>query len=337
MRARGSRWRRPPATWRRSTPPHQTRSSTTPQFIYEGVTMFFDTTDINSLPREPRTCTAGSIGSLLRAAWKQLHDPAILGIGVLVATLTLLITLVATIGCGGGTPAPANGSISLVWSIADADGRHLTCDLVGARSVALRLRSRANGNVVALAFPCANSPGKAPVAAGLYDISFQLDAPDGTRIATAPDQRGAAITAGQVAHLAPITFTIATRSQLVLSIATGATTNCQSPASGGAGITGTTLTLLVAGGSCEPATFVRQRGTEQRGTYTVDCQTPQVATCIEKDETLTTSLVAGSYLIQVRGKVGAADCWQRGDTLEVSPGKPLNRALGLLHVNGPGC
>jgi hypothetical protein len=127
---------------------------------------------------------------------------------------------------------------------------------------------------------------------------------------------------------------------MVLSIATPATMNCQSTSSGGAGITAMTLTLEAGAGKggCEAVTFVRARGTTQLGTYKVDCSSPQVATCIEKNETLTTSLPPGNYLVHVRGKIGATDCWQRDDILAVPPpGTPLVRTLGLMHVNGPGC
>ena len=261
-----------------------------------------------------------------------------LGLGMTIAALTVLIALMCAAGCPAPPPAPANGSISLAWSITDLNNQPSACADVGARSVALRLRSRAGGNIVATAFPCTSSPGTAQIAAGLYDISFQLNAADGTRLATAPDQTSVTIVAGQLKQLAPITFTVSTQGSLVLSFSTGTTANCQPPTAGGAGITGNTLTLQFAGDGCAPVTFVRQRGTEQRGTYTVNCSSPQVAPCIEKNETLTTSLMPGTYIVHARGKVGAIDCWQRDDTLEVpAPGKPLIRTLGLLRVNSPGC
>jgi hypothetical protein len=127
---------------------------------------------------------------------------------------------------------------------------------------------------------------------------------------------------------------------LVISLATAATTNCQPVGMNGAGITGTTITLVqVSGnGGCAAVTFVRSLGSTQRGTYTVNCSSPPVATCIEKAETLTTSLAPGTYTIHARGKIGAIDCWQRDDTLEVPPpGKPLIHTLGLMHLNMPGC
>jgi hypothetical protein len=242
-------------------------------------------------------------------------------------------------GCGGSSPPPStNGSISLTWSITDQNRDPTTCTQAGARSVALRLRNRANGNVVAAAFPCEGGPGTTQVAAGVYDIAIELHAADGTTLATAPDQTAVGIVANRVKTLTPVTFAANTKGSLVISLATSATTNCQPVGTNGAGITATTITLQIVGDGCAPVTFVRSLGGTQRGTYTVNCTSPLVTTCIEKNETLTTSLAAGAYLIRVRGKIGAVDCWTRDDTLEVPPpGKPLTRMLGLVHQNVPGC
>lgn len=256
--------------------------------------------------------------------------------------LALLVLLAFTgWSCGGRTPPPpANGSLSLAWSIIDATSSPATCSQVAARSVALRLRNRASGDVVATAFPCEASPGTAQVAVGVYDVAIELHASDGTKIASAPDQTGVGIVAGRVKTLAPATFVVSTQGSMVLSIATSATTNCQSTPSGGAGITAMTITLIAAAGQggCAPVTFVHARGTTQLGTYKVNCSSPQIAPCIEKGETLTTSLAPGNYLVHARGKIGATDCWQRDDILVVPPpGTPLIRTLGLMHVSGPGC
>jgi hypothetical protein len=267
--------------------------------------------------------------------WIPYHALAVMGIWL---ALVMLIAF-SICSCGGGTPPPpANGSISLAWSLTDARGRPATCAQVGARSVALRLRNHAGGDVVATAFPCEASPGTAQVAAGVYDVASELHTPDGTSLATAPAQTGVSIVAGRVKTLTPVTFAVIMQGTMVLSIATPTTTNCQSTSAGGAGITATTLTLEAQAGGCAAVTFVRARGTTQLGTYTVNCSSPQIARCIEKDETLTTSLASGTYLVHARGKIGAIDCWQRDDTLVVPPlGKPLIHTLGLTHVNVPGC
>src|SRR5215831_21351706 len=113
-------------------------------------------------------------------------------LALLVAWLVVLATLsfIAT-SCNGNAPKPPiHGSITLTWSITDLNHQPVTCAQVSARSVALRLRDRANGTLTAAVLPCDASPGTAQVPAGTYDIAFALTASDGTTLATAPAQRG---------------------------------------------------------------------------------------------------------------------------------------------------
>jgi len=263
---------------------------------------------------------------------------AIGGLGVAAAVVAALSALLCITGCPA--PTPANGSISVAWAVRAANGVAVTCESVDARFVALRIRNRGSGVVTATAFPCPSSPGTAQLAPGLYDVSFQLDGPDGTRLATAPDQSAVSVVSGQVTQLAPVALIIGTSPQatLVLSIATGATTNCQPASAGGAGITGNSLTLERVGGGCAAVTFTRQRGAEQRGTYMVDCGAPSITACIEKTETLTTNLEPGTYLAHARGKLATLTCWQRDDTIVIpAAGGTVARTLGLVRNNGPGC
>lgn len=263
------------------------------------------------------------------------------GLGILACWLFMLIAMAVVLasGCGGNAPPATNGSITLTWSIFDRNQRPATCAQVAAKSVALRLRNRASGAIVVTAFPCEASPGIAPLAAGAYDVAIELHAADGSRLTAAPDQPDVVITAGRITALAPVTFTASTETGLVLTIATPTATNCQPPADQGAGITGMTLTLIHAGGSCAPVTFIRQRGTEQRGSYTVDCGSPSVVACIERDETLATSVAPDSYALHVVGKVGPTNCWALDDTLQVPPpsGQPLVHPVGLVRQTIPGC
>jgi hypothetical protein len=226
-------------------------------------------------------------------------------------------------------PPPQPGAISLAWSITDRSGATTTCAAVNARSVALRLRNRSGGEVVATAVPCQGSPATAPVAPGVYDVAIELHAASGATLATTPDQRGITIRAGQVAPLAPAVFAVNAQSTLVLSIATPATTNCDPTGRNGAGITGMLLTLQGSRG-CEPVTFARALGGADRGTYTVDCSAPSVMLCVEKTETLITHVDPGTYTLHVVGKRQALDCWQRDDTLVVTVGRPLIHRVGLV-------
>lgn len=271
--------------------------------------------------------------ALVAAARRSLAEPIVHAIGILATTVAALSALTFVGGCTS-PPPPANGAISVTWSIS-SKSRAVSCEAVGARSVALRLRNRASGNVIATAFPCPNSPGTAQVAAGLYDVSFQLDAADGTRLATAQDETGVSIVAGRLTRLEPVAFEASSQATLVLSLATSATTNCRPASAGGAGITGNTIGLEFVGGGCAAVTFTRRRGAEERGTYMVNCGLPQIAPCIETDETLTASVDPGGYIVRARGKIGALDCWVRDDSIDVpSAGRTVFRTLGLLHATG---
>jgi hypothetical protein len=258
--------------------------------------------------------------------------------------LVLLATaMLALIGActGGSPPPPPSGTVSLAWSIFDSTTQPATCDQVGARSVALRLRPRAGGSVVAAAMPCAPGSGSAPVAPGIYDIAIELHAADSTRLASALDQTGITITAGRTTQLTAVRFSATMTFRLVASIATSVTTNCKATTSGGAGITSTTITLeRVDPGreGCAAVTFSRAQGTTQEGTYKVDCSSPAVTTCIENNETLTTSVPPGTYLIHVRGKRGTLDCWRGNDKLIVpATNRPTLHTVALMHLDPPLC
>ncbi len=271
--------------------------------------------------------------------WNPFRVLAFGGMGlVLLATAMLALIGACT---GGSPPPPTSGSVALAWSIADTTSQRATCDQVGARSVALRLRPRAGGNAIATAMPCAPGSGTAPVAPGIYDVAIELHAADGTRLAIAPEQTGISITAGRTTRLTPVRFAANMTFQLAASIATSATTNCQSTASGGAGITGATVTLeRIDPGreGCAAVTLSRAQGATPRGTYTVDCSSPSVTSCIESDEKLTTSVPPGTYAIHVRGKRGTLDCWRGDDTFTVPVSSyPTLHTVALLHVDQPFC
>ena len=140
--------------------------------------------------------------------------------------------------------------------------------------------------------------------------------------------------------MAPITFAVDTHGSLAISLATPPfTTNCKPASMGGPGITGDSITLERAAGGCAAVTFLRSRGATQLGTYTVNCSSPSIASCIETDETLTVpSLESGSYTIHVRGKVGPTNCWTTDASLEVpTAGRSLIRTLALARQPTPGC
>ena len=276
--------------------------------------------------------------SLARATGSALSSGFACGVSLAVATLAALTALVCASGCSPSGATPANGALSVAWSVHASTGAAVTCESVGGRFVALRILNRATGATTATAFPCPNNVGSVQLTPGLYDVAFQLDAADGTRLATAPDQRGISLVSGQLTRLT-VALTVGTTPQsgLVLSLATSATSNCRPATAGGAGITGSTITLAHVGGGCAPVTFTRRLAGQVVGTYLVNCSSPEVATCIETNETLTANLDPGAYLIRARGKIAAVDCWQTDDTIDVPAGTLLAHRATLLATHGPGC
>src|SRR3989442_7223859 len=98
------------------------------------------------------------VRSVVGTAGRALTDGIICGVGLVAATIATLAALVCVSGCPA-PPPPANGSISVAWSIQSQGGLAVSCEQVGAQSAALRLRNRASSAIVATAFPCADSHG----------------------------------------------------------------------------------------------------------------------------------------------------------------------------------
>lgn len=239
-----------------------------------------------------------------------------------------------------GADALALGNVSLTWSLADAQGRPISCEQAGAQTVALELRNQSGLAGIPASFSCGNSPSTTQqVPAGTYNVSIRLNG-SGATLAMPPDQVGVVVASGATAVLDPVTFTVDAEGGLALTVvAPTATSNCKPPVQGGAGITGTSLTLVDAGGNCAPVTFIRARGGTQTGTYTVSCSAPPVAPCLETDETLTVArMPSGPYTVHVRGKIAGVDCWVNNDAIVVpAQGKLLTRTLNLAHQSTAGC
>jgi hypothetical protein len=250
--------------------------------------------------------------------------------------LCLFLGLVGASGCGGS--APVQGSASLAWSITGIDRQPTTCEQVGAATVLVRLRNRA-GDASAVSFPCGKSPSTTELLAGPYDVAFELRTVDGSTLAAGPDQTTVTVTAGQVTTLTPVTFVMDAKGSLALALATPPfTSNCKSATSGGAGITGNSITLERAAGGCAPVTFIRSRGGTQTGTYQVNCSSPLQAGCIETDETFTVpNMDPGAYIVRVRGQIAGSICWLLDGVLEVPPGSRVARTLNLTHFVAAGC
>lgn len=257
-----------------------------------------------------------------------------------------VIALACITGCGGcgddegfhldAAPPDAVtlGQVSLAWSLTDLAGQPITCDQVGAKTVSLLVRNQAGAGGAPASFSCTNSPSVTQLfVSGTYSIGFELNG-DGGTLATSPEQRNIPISGGQITPLTAVVFQVDTTGSMALSIAAPpATSNCKSPPMG-AGITSMTITLVNEGGSCAAVKLLRSRGTTALGSYTVDCGSPQTATCIENDETLTPEvpLPSGPYTIHIRGKLGGTECWRNDDALQVpAQAKILTRTLNLAN------
>lgn len=263
--------------------------------------------------------------------WNPFRMIALLGLWL----AALIVVALLAGGCGSPTPPQTNGSIMLTWSIIDQDHQPATCADVSARAVALQLRNRASGAIVATALSCAVSPGTAQVPAGSYDIDIALRDGEGGTLATAPRQAGVVVVANQSKQLAPVTFVASTAGGLAISLNAQSTiANCRTVTAGGAGISGITIALeRIAPGQprCTAATFIRRIGTQEVGTYVAnDCAGPAVGACIERTETLGASVPAGTYLMHVIGKIAARDCWRADATLTVTAGKTLTATVDLV-------
>jgi hypothetical protein len=85
-------------------------------------------------------------------------------------------------------------------------------------------------------------------------------------------------------------------------------------------------------------TFTRLRGTTKIGDYTVNCGSPQIASCIERDETLVADgLRSGPYVISIAAQIGAARCASETDVLTIPAGATLVKPLQLVPNGPPNC
>jgi len=253
--------------------------------------------------------------------------------------LPLLLT-----ACAGHLPAtttastctpPLQGAASLAWTVTNTSAQPIACAHVGALTASLLLHSASTGDTE-LPFPCAAGAVTTPlVDAGTYDATLMLRAAGGALVAAGPTQPSLTIIAGQITALAPVVFALDPQGPMILSLAAiGTHGNC----AGGAGITGNRVTIAHAGGGCAPFTLTRMRGGVAVGTYVVVCSSPQIATCIETDETLSvTGVASGPYVVSAAGLIGPIGCWSTNEAVEVAAGTSLVHVLQLEHQANQGC
>ena len=263
--------------------------------------------------------------------------------------LTSIIAALCACGDGGGFPdapgpdaAPPGGTFTVAWMVTDTAHQAVSCDDVGASSVVVTLRDRSKEGGFTEAFSCSSGKGTSPaVPPAIYDMDFELSG-GGQTLAIAPRQSMITIKSNTDTDLAPIAFALDATGALDLQLtANKPGGNCKAVSQMGAGITATTITLVHGAGACAPVTFTITPGaTKPGGTYTVNCGSPQVAPCIETDQHLQVANVgSGPYVIHIRGKIGATDCYKNDDSLRVpSLSRTYTTTLNLGYQMGtPGC
>ncbi len=258
----------------------------------------------------------------------------------LLGSILALAAVASDLACNRcGPDTVPQGAATLTWSITMADQR-VTCAHAGATSVSLALHNRASGEDTSSAFACTDPQGTtSPLPVGTYDATITLRAVDGAPVATAPMQAAIPITLGQVTTLRPAMFAASDLGNLVLSLVTlEAASNCQPRSDGGAGTTGHVIELTHAAGGCAPVMFRRMRGETQVGTYTVDCSSPQVAPCIERDETLhALGLEPGPYAISVSALAATRQCGSGDDVVLIPANVSVIKPIQIAHVQNVGC
>jgi hypothetical protein len=254
-------------------------------------------------------------------------------------SLAALLALASLSACNTCIPdPPARGSAAIVWAVSLLD-RPATCADVGAAAARLELRNRSGGTITS-SFPCSDGQGAtSPLLAGVYDATLTLLAADGSEIAIRATQPQVMIVAGQVTRLVGVRFRASDHGKLVVSlVALSAFANCSAPAVGGAGLTGFAITLDHAADGCAPVTFTRARNGATLGTYTINCGSPVVTSCIEHDETLTVEGIAsGPYAIGVEALRGPVRCWAGTDVLLVAAGTSTAKTVQLAPQLITGC
>jgi hypothetical protein len=266
-----------------------------------------------------------------------------------VAGLCALVGASSGSGCGGGGGFPTDaastvttGTVTLAWAITDPGGAPLTCDQVGANTIAMQLQGQTTAGVL-ISLSCAAGSGQSqPIAPDTYSVvSVELHGAKLDPVAGAK-QTGIVVRSGADTALARVTFQVNPNGAIAFSItAPQATTNCGATASGGAGISATTITLQHdVTGPCEPVTFTHTKGATTLDSYTVNCTSPTVADCIERDEALSVATMpSGNYTVHIVGKINNAACWTNNDALVVPPqGKTQSGTWNLaLDTTDPSC
>lgn len=255
--------------------------------------------------------------------------------------LSAIVACATAIGCSGcegcgpdPTPdapieAPARAQLSLTWRLVDPADQPLLCEQVGVQFVTLVLFHKKTGRTFSEPFDCFRHAATLELDQGEYTIRFDLSDTFGTLL-TRPAET-LLVAADSVKDEK---FVVGTTGSLALNVQattmTGAIPNC----AGGAGITGMTIAINRANGTCYATQLQLEAPT---GTYQVNCSSPVVESCLDATRRINVlDVPAGDYRIRVTGLVGPNACWTHDAVYRVRA-NGLGRTLLLPLVKSAGC
>lgn len=250
--------------------------------------------------------------------------------------------LIAACGDDTGPPdarqfdgAPANGTVSLTWTIAD-QGNPLTCSGVGATVVSLTLIPTDQPFGTTDVISCSAGMGASrPVPPDEYNVTASL----GGVAAESVEFRDVVIEPGEDTPIGAAAFEVDAVGGFLFRIVAGGQGNCTPPASGGAGIDAMELELQSIGGGCVPVTFdIAAGATLPAATFTSTCPATGQAPCIAQDQDVSVAptLQTGSYRLTIVGRIGPDPCWSRTGQFDVPAGGEIENLpqQNLLHNDG---
>lgn len=217
----------------------------------------------------------------------------------------ILVALAFAAGCescGSDDPVDAPGvsshTVAFSWRVTDLSNVELACDRIDAQFVTVTFFRSRTGEGFTEVFDCFRKSGGRTLEEDDYLIGFELADRFGTIATVAP--RRYSVAADLITDEAK--FQVDPFGDLVMTLETPLAANC----AGGSQITGMTIEMYRSSGSCQTSMLA----IEPASTYTINCTSPNVTGCIEKNRRVTAAhFPADEYRIRVVALQGANPCW----------------------------
>jgi hypothetical protein len=219
--------------------------------------------------------------------------------------VVILVALAFVCGCEScepddpiDAPGVSSHTVSFSWRVTDLSDVELACDRIDVQFVTVSFFPPRTGKGFTESFDCFRKTGTRVVEEDDYLIGFEIADRFGTIATVAP--RRYSVVADLAADEAK--FQLDPFGDLVMTLETPLAANCAA----GSQITGMTIEMYRASGSCQTSVLA----VEPAGTYTINCTSPNVTGCIEKDRRVTAAhFPADEYRIRVVALQGANPCW----------------------------